>query len=239
MIRSLSATVKAILLVAVIGAGGLGLWPASVEAHGVVDQAWDNVISAGGYQILSNSPLGQEFTPSADTVAAADVLLGALNQAGDATITLRIREATIAGTILGSTSQTVSESFSDDAGCGVAVPCKFFHFDLASPIAVVPGQTYVIELVSSNASHSWEYDPLVGGYLGGQQIISGSVNTDIGDFFFRTYSDVPAPVGGIGVFPDSGDSSGGSVAALAGFAAIATAIALAGAAWYARRSWAR
>ena len=48
------------------------------------------------------------------------------------------------------------------------------------------------------------------------------------------------PVGGIGVFPDGGDSSGGSVAVITGFAAIiATAIALAGAAWYARRRWAR
>ena len=47
------------------------------------------------------------------------------------------------------------------------------------------------------------------------------------------------PVGGIGVFPDSGDSSGSSVAVFIGLAAIATAIALAGAAWSARRRWAR
>ena len=47
------------------------------------------------------------------------------------------------------------------------------------------------------------------------------------------------PVGGIGVFPDSGDSSGSSVAVITGFAALATAIALAGAAWYTRRRWAR
>ena len=48
------------------------------------------------------------------------------------------------------------------------------------------------------------------------------------------------PVGGIGVFPDSGDSGSSSVAVITGFAAIiATAIALAGAAWYARRRWAR
>ena len=46
------------------------------------------------------------------------------------------------------------------------------------------------------------------------------------------------PVGGIGVFPDSGDSGSSSVAVITGFAAIATAIALAGAAWYARRRWA-
>ena len=45
----------------------------------------------------------------------------------------------------------------------------------------------------------------------------------------------PGPVGGIGVFPDSGDSSGSSVAVFTGFAAIVTAIALSGAAWFARR----
>ena len=54
-----------------------------------------------------------------------------------------------------------------------------------------------------------------------------------------TVTPVP-PVGGIGVFPGSGDSSGSSsVAVSIGFAAITTAIALAGAAWYARRRWAR
>ena len=48
------------------------------------------------------------------------------------------------------------------------------------------------------------------------------------------------PVGGVGVFPDSGDSSGSSsLVVFTGFAAIATAVALAGAAWYARRRWAR
>ena len=46
------------------------------------------------------------------------------------------------------------------------------------------------------------------------------------------------PVGGIGVFPDGGDSGSSSVAVITGFAAIATDIALAGAAWYARRRWA-
>ena len=43
------------------------------------------------------------------------------------------------------------------------------------------------------------------------------------------------PVGGVGLFPDSGDSSGSSSAGVfTGFAAMTTAIALAGAAWYAR-----
>ena len=57
-----------------------------------------------------------------------------------------------------------------------------------------------------------------------------------------TPTDTPTPVppvGGIGVFPGSGDSGSSSVAVITGFAAIATAIALAGAAWYARRRWAR
>ena len=246
MIRSLSATVKAVLLVAVIGAGGLGLWPASVEAHGVVDQAWDDVAVFSGLQIQSLSPIGQEFTPSSDTVGAVDVLLGKINEFGDATITLRIRDATISGTVLSSASQTVPGNLiNDEPACSDPQPCRFIHFDLASAVTVVPGQKYVIELESSNPTHSFLAGPQFGDeYLGGEPILNGTVKTsDRADFFFRTYSAEPQAVGGIALDRDAdlrpletAESSSGSFGVYAwAIAAFAGAFAVGTTAWYARK----
>jgi hypothetical protein len=102
---------------------------------------------------------------------------------------LRVRDATIDGTILGSTSRLVPIPFDD-----------WQHFDLPAPVALVPGETYVIQ-VEATESILWSNSGDL--YPGGMGIFFGDPSAGQ-DLLFRTYgqdgsptptpSPTPAPV---------------------------------------------
>ena len=159
--------------------------PRTASAHGTIDQ--QNDVTGSIFAIDFAEPAGQEFTPSQATIVAADIELDTINLAGDANITLRVRDATIDGTILGEVAQGVPEGISEE----------FVHFDLPALISLVPGQAYVLEIESNNPTHAL----VTGGgntYSGGQRIEDGNVVptgtcSPSCDISFRTYSQVATP----------------------------------------------
>lgn len=165
--------VAAVLATALVVIGGDNAREAA--ASGFVDQANESG-AFGTSQINFAEPVGQEFTPAASQIAGVDVLLATMNSTGSADIILRIRSATIGGTVLA----TAIRSLPEDLGGDVWV-----HFELPTTTALTAGQLYVIELEAPNATHGWRY----GGndYAGGQVIAQGSVNPNA-DWMFRTYS---------------------------------------------------
>ena len=167
----LAATALAALL-----ATGVYL-PSTASAHGIIDQQHDGT---GSYPTIDFfEPIGQEFTPALTPMVAADVELTTANAAGDANITLWVRDATIDGAILGEVTQLVPEGPTSPA---VEV---FVHFDLPTPITLTPGQTYVLEIETDNVTHAWASGG-IDDYPGGEKIVNGNV-TPTGDFSFRTY----------------------------------------------------
>jgi hypothetical protein len=138
-------------------------------------------------QIQSNEPIGQSFIPTLSPLAAVDVHIYTINPGvGDDTITCRIRDSTIGGTILGTASQLVADGFEG-----------WVQFIFLQPILVNPGSTYVIELDANLATFAWSY---VDGnpYPDGGSIVQGNPPEDEFDRTFRTYSlPYTVPVGGV------------------------------------------
>lgn len=120
-----------------------------IFAHGVVDQSYirtaDTSVSEAACAIIYCQPFGQEFTPSAPVLAGVDVELVATNASGDDTITVNIRKGNIENPVLATASQTVSQS----------IHAGLIHFDFPSPLAVTPGDTYVLEVQGTESTHAW------------------------------------------------------------------------------------
>jgi uncharacterized repeat protein (TIGR01451 family) len=164
-IRNRRLAVSAILVILLATAGAFGLAernnsgnvPGSsgfvlekpVFAHGVVDQSYirtaDTSVNEAACAIIYCQPFGQEFTPSAPALVGVDVELVATNASGDDTITVNIRKGNIGNPVLATASQIVPESI--DAG--------LMHFDFPSPLAVTPGETYVLEVQATKSTHAW------------------------------------------------------------------------------------
>ncbi len=160
------------------------------QGLGGVDQSWLGPVgicgtSGGEVNIRDIAPIGQEFTPTQPTLAAADVLLFQSDPilVAEGMFTLNIRDGAIDGPILSTVSVAASK------------PPGFFwqHFTLPSPIVVVPGQTYVLELTDPSGNFAWR--AVVGTpdqtctileYAGGSGIARGT--RTVSDFVFRTYS---------------------------------------------------
>lgn len=153
----------------------------SVLAHGNIDQ--QNEATGSQPTIDFMEPAGQEFTPSQTPMVAADVELARANFAGDANITVRVRDATIDGTILGEVTQIVPETLVGE---------EWIHFDLPTPVPLAPGQIYVLEVETDNATHAWVQAGGGDPYPGGDAIRNGSVSPTV-DFSFRTYSQEGTP----------------------------------------------
>jgi hypothetical protein len=147
----------------------------TASAHGILDQA--NEAGSGGWA-FDNSTTGQEFTPSQATVVSVEVRIEVTPGSGAATITLRIRDATIDGAILGSTSELVPAGFDD-----------WQHFDFPAPVALTPGATYVIQAESSIHAMWMRSGDL---YPGGRAIDGGEPSSNA-DLLFRTYSQDGSP----------------------------------------------
>jgi len=162
-------------------------------ATGVLDQKQETWGS--GIQILSTEPVGQSFIPTLSPLGTVEVFVWTQNPGqGDDTITCRIRDSTIGGTILGTASQSLTDGFGG-TGSGAGA---WLRFDFSPPITVTPGSTYVIELDANVATFGWWFQNGGNPYPDGGMIMVGGSPSATVDSTFRTYlPPASASVGGV------------------------------------------
>jgi hypothetical protein len=91
---------------------------------------------------------------------------------------VNVRDGSIGGSLLGSVTGAVP----------VTAP-TLFHVDFPAPIAVTPGDTFVIQLQQNDAqSMRWDLVNPGGGYLNGTAITDGIPNPSA-DYLFQTYTE--------------------------------------------------
>ena len=170
----------------------------NIASAAIIDQANDGVY-AGGFTINAG-PIGQSFQPGLTSLDFVELLINDQNPGfgtGD-DIAVRIRDATITGTILGS-SQNVF--FADQAPQSPFQVPQIVHFDFTSAVMMIPGQSYVIEVFRNGAVSS---DLGIFGtgfnndaYVNGDSYFQGALYTGTGaplDLWFREgVSAVPLP----------------------------------------------
>jgi len=159
----------------------IGAWsaPAALTSQMNPDQENLVVISAG-WSAVYLAPIGQEFVPDRRSLDAVELLLANSDTTSPfaADTEVNIREGSILGPVLGS-SLPVSLPF---GSWGVV------QFDFPSSVHLVPGRTYVIDLVVSpgggnvGVSGGW-----INSYPKGRVIIHGEPcpPTDNSDLWFR------------------------------------------------------
>jgi hypothetical protein len=143
-------------------------------------------------QILSSSPIGQEFKPSLSILEAVEVKIGTMNQGGDDTVTLTVRRWTITGTVIATASKDLVQGSEG-----------WVYFSL-TPVFVTPGSTYVIQLQATKNTFGWlasSSNPYPRGVAIDTEPGEGTHSEPEIDFCFRTYgsgsTSTPAgPVGG-------------------------------------------
>ncbi len=166
----------------------------------LLDQSWEQPTRppwANSIHILS--PIGQEFTPTVNSISSVQLAISAdfLNQQpGDiSALTVRIRENTITGNILGQATVDAAadtafmNTISGPAGWG------WLQFDLGGSLPLTAGGVYVIEAyVPEMGALNWLWEGWVGDGSGlpGRAISAGEPSTGSAARGFRTYY-VPEP----------------------------------------------
>ena len=140
------------------------------------------------------SPIGQEFTPTLDNIAAIDlpINLGWAHPRGsNGPITVSVRDGTITGNILGAASATPKLPYT--------VANLWVRFDFTEAIPLVPGNLYVIQASAGSPSEfvNWGWIgwyPVQPDEIPGRPIANGNVSQGPypTPFGFRTYA-VPEP----------------------------------------------
>lgn len=155
----------------------------------IIDQSTTDPADAfiSFFSIQSNSPIGQEFTPTYSSLNYVQLLTGpggftvGEDPPSDVELYVNIRQDSITGNILG-TSEIVS--FPEN-------PIYNTDFNFSYAVSLVPGNLYVIDVHASG--DNWI---VFGGdynYSSGRAIIAG--NPDQGqDFWFREGIVVPEPI---------------------------------------------
>ena len=186
-------------LVPVVALLLMALWGQGVFAHGSVDQSngaknrgLERRGADGTVVIAPNMSIGQEFTPTQSTLTGVDVYLTSIPGDFDGeTIIVNIRKGTITSEVLTSGFQLV-RTF-DQRGKLIK---GFVHFDF-SPIDVMPGDLYVLEVVSppqlAAGTHAMIWSS-GNKYPGGRAFWADRLPDDPNpiffddrDFWFRTY----------------------------------------------------
>lgn len=167
---------KIVLVVTVI-ISVLSFIPAGALAStGVMDQS--NGPGTSYSMIQSNEPCGQEFIPTMPTLLGVELYLySSVVAAIDTTITITIRPVSMTG-IPAATQSYVIPSNSPNPG-------DWKYFEFTTPLAVTPGNTYVLEVSSDTGYHLWNYTDNT--YLEGDMIKHGD-NDTTRDWSFRTWA---------------------------------------------------
>lgn len=158
-----------------------------------IDQSWTGRSgpcgsSSGELAIQYAEPIGREFTPTRPLLGAVDVLIDNDYAQPPTTLVMRLRKASITAMPLASASVDLSRTAR-----------SWVHFALPSPVAVVPGKIYVIELATDNERLLWGHargevsdtcpPP---DYTGGRGIAFATPMANL-NFLFRTYAGSPSP----------------------------------------------
>jgi hypothetical protein len=208
--RGLSRAVAATVIAATT------LLPYTALAASTVDQGNASAPLFGGATFGYIDPAGQEFTPAVNSLTAVDLMLSGGNSflGPGSNVVVNIRQGTIAGPVLGSASQFVSST----------APPALVNFTFATPIAVTPGSTYVIE--ASTPGSEFMVFWYVGGtaasrdtYAGGRGIFQGGYGDPFYsgpfDWLFQTYGET---TGGGGAA--AGNSGSAKLCQKAGYAGV-------------------
>jgi hypothetical protein len=165
-----------------------------------LDQSWEQPTEppwANSICILS--PIGQEFTPTVSSISSVELAISAdfLNQRpGDiSALTVRIRENTITGNILGQATVDAAADTAFMSTISGAVGWGWLQFDLGGSAPLTAGNVYVIEAwVPEMGALNWLWEGWVGDGSGlpGSAISAGEPSTGNAARGFRTYY-VPEP----------------------------------------------
>ena len=144
----------------------------------VVDQESSDFTHVLDYGIFSHDPIGQEFVPTLDHVDIVEVVT---SSSGGTQLQVLIRDDTIDGEILGSSSKLVEPGYNN---------VERFEFDESVPL--VPFGRYVIEVrqLSGTGGLSVRGED---NYPNGRLIVSGEA-WDAWDTWFREGVRTPVPV---------------------------------------------
>jgi len=156
--------------------------PGQASTIFTVDQS-NEPASGAFFSIPLNSPIGQEFTPSQDSLDVVEMLTATPFPVPNVSLLVNIRQGSIGGPVLG-TSFTV---FMPDNFVGMTET----EFDFPSSVALVPGLLYVMQIQLSSGVN---WGVFGGGptYTGGRAIISGEPQSQT-DLWFREGPAVPEP----------------------------------------------
>jgi probable HAF family extracellular repeat protein len=111
--------------------------PTAGASDFVIDQQHYTVTNVINEIGLCCGAVGQEFTPTLTTLDTVDVLFDGFRS----DLFLNVRAETITGPIIASSTSTVPSVEKGPAG-------RFVQFQFEPPVSVVPGDLYVIEIVS-------------------------------------------------------------------------------------------
>jgi cysteine-rich repeat protein len=151
----------------------------SARGQGVVDQE-TTCNDGGSAQIQFYEPIAQRFRPRAPSLTAVDLLLGRFNAPYADTLTLRIAKDSVGGAFVASTSLLVT----------AGPTYSWFRFTLPSPVQMVPGAPYVLQLDATSPAIGWAHQyelPPRCSYPAGEEIVSGTPVPGL-DASFRTYT---------------------------------------------------
>ncbi len=142
-----------------------------------------------------NTPIGQEFTP---TISSLDFVKLYVADAGSdigpgANFEVNIRQASIAGTILGTSDVTYVPDGTNTGGGSTIT-----DFSFASPVSLTPGSLYVIQVVQLAPIVTGNFNFGIDGntadvYSGGRAIIGGIPNSNFDFYFSEGVRAVPEP----------------------------------------------
>jgi len=121
--------------------------PASAFANsGVIDQS--NGPGTNSSQIDYCEPCGQEFVPTMPTLIGVELYLSAsINAMGNSTITISISQDLITKIPLATQSYVIPSNSPK--------PEAWIYFEFTTPMSVIPGNTYVLEVQSDTSYHMW------------------------------------------------------------------------------------
>jgi hypothetical protein len=179
----------------------LGIATGSAPAD-VIDQSYVPVTGQDfNTSDSGNLPLGQSFTP---TLGSVDFVKLYIQDAGSdigpgTSFEVMIRAGTIGGAILG-TSNVVSVPDNLNLGIGLFANFTTTRFDFAAPIALTPGQVYVIDIVQLPPIVTGNFNFAAGGgplnssaYAGGTAIVNGAALPGFDFAFQEGVHAVPEP----------------------------------------------
>jgi hypothetical protein len=145
----------------------------------VLDQSFNPGFSGAGVGwnwVQAHQPIGQAFKPTYPQLWY--VQLGLENVGpGPASLTLVLRQGTIIGTIL------AQQNFTLPISGPTLVSVVFTPYP---GITVIPGSTYVLDLVGSGSNTVRWYNQIPAGYTGGTAYTDGNADASL-DYIFQTY----------------------------------------------------